>query len=86
MPHLSAVLPTNQSETFSTPKNAAHSARCDAASFGPTHDQVIYRGHMDDKQLSVWWLKKRTLCAALIMTAQRKNGDMPRPGFYDVLG
>jgi hypothetical protein len=27
------------------------------------HDQVIYRGHMDDKQLSVWWLKKRTLCA-----------------------
>jgi len=31
------------------------------------HDQVVYRGHMDDKQLSVWWLKKRTLCAALIM-------------------
>ena len=31
------------------------------------HDQVVYRGNMDDKQLSVWWLKKRTLCAALIM-------------------
>ncbi len=31
------------------------------------HDRVVYRGHMDDKQLSVWWLKKRTLCAALIM-------------------
>jgi 3-phenylpropionate/trans-cinnamate dioxygenase ferredoxin reductase subunit len=31
------------------------------------HDQVVYRGQMDHKQLSVWWLKKRTLCAALIM-------------------
>jgi len=31
------------------------------------HDQVVYRGHMDHKQLSVWWLKKRTLCAALLM-------------------
>ena len=31
------------------------------------HDQVVYRGNMAQKQLSVWWLKKRTLCAALIM-------------------
>jgi len=31
------------------------------------HDQVVYRGHMNKKQLSVWWLKKQTLCAALIM-------------------
>jgi len=31
------------------------------------HDQVIYRGDMNQKQLSVWWLKKRKLCAALIM-------------------
>jgi NADPH-dependent 2,4-dienoyl-CoA reductase/sulfur reductase-like enzyme len=31
------------------------------------HDQVVYRGHTNQKQLSVWWLKKRTLCAALIM-------------------
>jgi hypothetical protein len=31
------------------------------------HDQVVYRGNMNQKQLSVWWLKKQTLCAALIM-------------------
>jgi len=31
------------------------------------HDQVIYRGNMSQKQLSVWWFKKHTLCAALIM-------------------
>lgn len=31
------------------------------------HDQVVSRGNMGDKQLSVWWFKKRTLCAALIM-------------------
>jgi NADPH-dependent 2,4-dienoyl-CoA reductase/sulfur reductase-like enzyme len=31
------------------------------------HDEVVYRGDMADKQLSVWWLKKRTLCAALLM-------------------
>ena len=31
------------------------------------HDQVIYRGPMNQNQLSVWWLKKRRLCAALIM-------------------
>lgn len=31
------------------------------------HDQVVYRGRMDQKQLSVWWLKKERLCAALIM-------------------
>jgi 3-phenylpropionate/trans-cinnamate dioxygenase ferredoxin reductase subunit len=31
------------------------------------HDQVVYRGNMNQRQLSVWWLKKRTLCAALIM-------------------
>jgi len=31
------------------------------------HDQVMYRGNMNQLQLSDWWLKKRTLCAALIM-------------------
>ena len=31
------------------------------------HDQVVYRGDMNQKQLSVWWLKRQTLCAALIM-------------------
>jgi hypothetical protein len=31
------------------------------------HDEVVYRGYMDQKQLSVWWLKKKTLRAALIM-------------------
>jgi len=31
------------------------------------YDQVVYRGNMDEKQFSVWWLKKQTLCAALIM-------------------
>jgi NADPH-dependent 2,4-dienoyl-CoA reductase/sulfur reductase-like enzyme len=30
-------------------------------------DQVVYRGNMNQKQLSVWWLKKRRLCAALLM-------------------
>jgi len=31
------------------------------------HDRVVYRGNMDHKQLSVWWLKRQILCAALIM-------------------
>ncbi len=31
------------------------------------HDQVVYRGNMNQKQLSVWWLKQQRLCAALIM-------------------
>ncbi len=31
------------------------------------HDEVVYRGNMDEKQLGVWWLKKRVLCAALLM-------------------
>ena len=31
------------------------------------HDQIVYRGNMNQKQLSVWWLKKQILCAALIM-------------------
>jgi 3-phenylpropionate/trans-cinnamate dioxygenase ferredoxin reductase subunit len=31
------------------------------------HDQVVYRGNMDQKQISVWWLKRQRLCAALIM-------------------
>jgi NADPH-dependent 2,4-dienoyl-CoA reductase/sulfur reductase-like enzyme len=30
-------------------------------------DKIVYRGDMNLKQLSVWWLKKQTLCAALIM-------------------
>jgi NADPH-dependent 2,4-dienoyl-CoA reductase/sulfur reductase-like enzyme len=31
------------------------------------HDQVVYRGNMDQKQIGVWWLKRQRLCAALIM-------------------
>ncbi|HXT41811.1 MAG TPA: FAD-dependent oxidoreductase [Candidatus Angelobacter sp.] len=31
------------------------------------YDQVVYRGNIYEKQFSVWWLKKQTLCAALIM-------------------
>jgi NADPH-dependent 2,4-dienoyl-CoA reductase/sulfur reductase-like enzyme len=31
------------------------------------HDRVIYRGNTNQKQLSVWWLKKQILCAALLM-------------------
>ena len=31
------------------------------------YDQAVYRGNMYEKQFSVWWLKKQTLCAALIM-------------------
>ncbi|MCW5799302.1 MAG: Pyridine nucleotide-disulfide oxidoreductase [Nitrospira sp.] len=31
------------------------------------HDQVVTRGDQKKKQLSVWWLKKRTLCAVLLM-------------------
>jgi NADPH-dependent 2,4-dienoyl-CoA reductase/sulfur reductase-like enzyme len=31
------------------------------------HDQIVYRGNMNQKQLSVWWLKKQILCAALVM-------------------
>jgi NADPH-dependent 2,4-dienoyl-CoA reductase/sulfur reductase-like enzyme len=31
------------------------------------NDQVVYRGNIYEKQFSVWWLKKRILCAAFIM-------------------
>jgi NADPH-dependent 2,4-dienoyl-CoA reductase/sulfur reductase-like enzyme len=31
------------------------------------HDQIVYRGNTNQKQLSVWWLKKQTLCAALLL-------------------
>jgi NADPH-dependent 2,4-dienoyl-CoA reductase/sulfur reductase-like enzyme len=31
------------------------------------YDQVVYRGNIYETQFSVWWLKKQTLCAALIM-------------------
>lgn len=31
------------------------------------HDQVVYRGEMKNKQLSVWWLKKGVLCVTLLM-------------------
>jgi NADPH-dependent 2,4-dienoyl-CoA reductase/sulfur reductase-like enzyme len=41
----------------------------DAAGF----DQVVYRGNLFEKQFSVWWLKKQTLCAALIM--HRPEGE-----------
>jgi hypothetical protein len=45
------------------------------------HDQVVYRGNMNQKQLSVWWLKNQTLCAASIMnhpegrTGGRSQGE-----------
>src|SRR5674476_516583 len=43
------------------------------------HDQVVYRGNMNQKQLSVWWLKKRTLCAALIMNrSEEERAVAPR--------
>ena len=28
---------------------------------------ILCRGYMDQKQISVWWLKRQRLCAALIM-------------------
>ena len=31
------------------------------------HDQVVYRGTMNHKQLSVWWLRKGVVRAALLM-------------------
>ncbi len=31
------------------------------------YDQVVYRGTMNRKQISVWWLKKQILCGALLM-------------------
>jgi NADPH-dependent 2,4-dienoyl-CoA reductase/sulfur reductase-like enzyme len=37
------------------------------------HDQVVYRGNLDEKQFSVWWLKAQTLCAALIMNRPEKE-------------
>ena len=43
------------------------------------HDQVVYRGEMNRKQLSVWWLKKQTLCAALIMNRpEEERAVVPR--------
>ena len=40
------------------------------------HDQVIYRGNMDKKQLSVWWLKRQALCAALIMNRPEEEREL----------
>jgi len=37
------------------------------------HDQVVYRGNMNQKQLSVWWLKKKTLCAVLLMNRSEEE-------------
>ncbi len=31
------------------------------------HDEVVYRGTINRKQLSVWWLRKGILRAALLM-------------------
>jgi NADPH-dependent 2,4-dienoyl-CoA reductase/sulfur reductase-like enzyme len=43
------------------------------------HDQVVYRGNMDRKQISVWWLKRQRLCAALIMNrAEEERAVAPR--------
>ena len=43
------------------------------------HDQVAYRGNMNQEQLSVWWLKKQTLCAALLMgRSEEERAVAPR--------
>jgi len=43
------------------------------------YDQVIYRGNVFEKQFSVWWLKKQTLCAALIMNrSEEERSVAPR--------
>jgi NADPH-dependent 2,4-dienoyl-CoA reductase/sulfur reductase-like enzyme len=43
------------------------------------HDQVVYRGQMDQKQISVWWLKRQRLCAALIMNRpEEERAVIPR--------
>jgi 3-phenylpropionate/trans-cinnamate dioxygenase ferredoxin reductase component len=43
------------------------------------HHQVVYLGNMNQKQLSVWWLKKNTLCAALLMNRpEEEQGVAPR--------
>ena len=39
------------------------------------HDQVVYRGDMEKKQLSVWWLKNQKLCAALIMNRPEEERE-----------
>ena len=39
------------------------------------HDQVVYRGDMEEKQLSVWWLKNQKLCAALIMNRPEEERE-----------
>src|ERR1019366_6360957 len=43
------------------------------------YDQVIYRGNMDEKRFSVWWLKKQTLCAAVIVNrSEEERSVAPR--------
>jgi NADPH-dependent 2,4-dienoyl-CoA reductase/sulfur reductase-like enzyme len=43
------------------------------------YDQVVYRGNMDEKRFSVWWLKRQTLCAALIMNrSEEERSVAPR--------
>ncbi len=39
------------------------------------HDRVVYRGRPDRKQLSVWWFKRRSLCAALIMNRPQEERE-----------
>ena len=39
------------------------------------HDQVVYRGDMEEKQLSVWWLKNQKLCAALLMNRPEEERE-----------
>jgi 3-phenylpropionate/trans-cinnamate dioxygenase ferredoxin reductase subunit len=39
------------------------------------HDQVVYRCDMEEKQLSVWWLKNQKLCAALIMNRPEEERE-----------
>jgi NADPH-dependent 2,4-dienoyl-CoA reductase/sulfur reductase-like enzyme len=43
------------------------------------HDQVVDRGNMEKKQLSLWWLKKQKLCAVLLMNRpEEERGFAPR--------
>jgi NADPH-dependent 2,4-dienoyl-CoA reductase/sulfur reductase-like enzyme len=40
------------------------------------HDQVVYRGNLNRAQFSVWWLKRQTLCAALIMNRPEEEREL----------
>jgi 3-phenylpropionate/trans-cinnamate dioxygenase ferredoxin reductase component len=43
------------------------------------YDQMVYRGNLYEKQFSVWWLRRQTLCAALIMNrSEEERSVAPR--------